>query len=394
MRVICWLRWTNHCLPELPFSFFLFSSFPPFFPETPTANSADCKRKTPSARCTHRITQQLSTSNTTVIRMELLYLTANDVTKLLDMPGALSVVEEAFREHGMERVQMPAKSYLYFPTGDLRTMPAYLKSAGIAGVKIVNAHPGNPAKGLPTVMAVVVLNSIETGAPLAMMDGTYLTDMRTGAAGGVAADHLARRDATVVGMIGAGRQAMTQLQAISMVRDIETVKVVDVSATTCDRFRKNMENRAELGCDIVIAESIQETCDCDILVTTTPVRSPIVDNGWVQEGTHINAIGADAKGKEELDPQILKRSTIVIDDYAQATHSGEINVPLNEGVITVGDIYGTLGEVVAGIKPGRTSDSEITVFDSTGLAIQDVSTANHVYQQAVERGIGTRLKLF
>nr|QNO47418.1 alanine dehydrogenase [Methanosarcinales archaeon ANME-2c ERB4] len=324
-------------------------------------------------------------------RMELLYLTADDVTELLDMPGALSVVEEAFREHGMEQVQMPAKSYLYFPTGDLRTMPAYLKSAGIAGVKIVNVHPGNPAKGLPTVMAVVVLNSIETGAPLAMMDGTYLTDMRTGAAGGVAADRLARRDATVVGMIGAGRQAMTQLQAISIVRDIDAVKVVDVSAATCDRFKKKM---AELGCDIVIAGSVQETCDCDILVTTTPVRAPIVADGWVREGTHINAIGADATGKEELDPQILKRSTIVIDDYAQATHSGEINVPLNDGVITVDDIYGTLGEVVAGIKPGRTSDSEITVFDSTGLAIQDVSTAHHVYRQAVERGIGARLKLF
>ena len=326
-----------------------------------------------------------------MIRMELLYLTADDVTKLLNMPGALSIVESAFKEHGMEQVQMPAKSYLYFPEGDLRTMPAYLKNAGIAGVKIVNAHPGNPANGLPTVMAVVVLNSIETGAPLAIMDGTYLTDMRTGAAGGVAADHLARRDATVVGMIGAGRQAITQLQAISIVRDIKTVNVVDVSTTTCNRFRKNM---AKLGCDIMIARNIREACNCDILVTTTPVRTPIVADGWVQEGTHINAIGADAKGKEELDPQILKRSTIVIDDYAQATHSGEINVPLNNGVITVDDIYGTLGEVVAGIKQGRTSDNEITVFDSTGLAIQDISTANHVYQQAVKMGVGARLKLF
>ena len=326
-----------------------------------------------------------------MIRMELLYLTADDVTKLLDMPGALSIVESAFKEHGMEQVQMPAKSYLYFPEGDLRTMPAYLKNAGIAGVKIVNAHPGNPANGLPTVMAVVVLNSIETGAPLAMMDGTYLTDMRTGAAGGVAADHLARRDATVVGMIGAGRQAITQLQAISIVRDIKTVNVVDVSTTTCNRFRKNM---AKLGCDIMIARNIREACNCDILVTTTPVRTPIVADGWVQEGTHINAIGADAKGKEELDPQILKRSTIVIDDYAQATHSGEINVPLNNEIITVDDIHSTLGEVVAGIKQGRTSDSEITVFDSTGLAIQDISTANHVYQQAVKTGVGARLKLF
>lgn len=323
--------------------------------------------------------------------MELLYLTEDDVRELLDMRSALGVVEDAFREHGMERVQMPAKSYLYFPTGDLRTMPAYLEHGGIAGVKIVNVHPGNPKRGLPTVMAVVVLNSIETGAPLAVMDGTYLTDMRTGAAGGVAADHLARRDATVVGMIGAGRQARTQLQAISLVREIETVKVISRSVATCNRFREDMKR---LGCDIVIAEGIRDVCDCDILVTTTPVREPIVDDDWVREGTHVSAIGADATGKEELDPMILKRSKIVIDDHAQATHSGEINVPLEEGVITVDDIYGTLGEVVAGIKPGRTSDIEVTVFDSTGLAIQDVSTANHVYQQAVERGLGTHLKLF
>jgi alanine dehydrogenase len=323
--------------------------------------------------------------------MELLYLNEGNVKELLDMKAALGVVEDAFREHGMGRVQMPAKSYLYFPTGDLRTMPAYLESAGIAGVKIVNVHPGNPAEGLPTVIAVVVLNSIGTGAPLAVISGTYLTDVRTGAAGGVAADRLARRDATVVGMVGAGRQAETQLHAISLVREIEAVKVIDLSAAACTRFREVM---VDLGCDIVIAESVREVCDCDILVTTTPTRTPIVADDWVREGTHINAIGADAKGKQELDPRILKRSKIVIDDHAQAIHSGEINVPLTEGIITVDDICCTLGETITGIKPGRSNDGEITVFDSTGLAIQDVSTANHVYRQAVEKGIGMYLELF
>jgi len=323
--------------------------------------------------------------------MELLYLNEGDVTELLDMPGALSVVEEAFLEHGMGRVQMPPKSYLYFPTGDLRTMPAYLETAGIAGVKIVNVHPGNPEAGLPTVMAVVVLNSIETGAPLAVMGGTYLTDMRTGAAGGVAADRLARTDAAVVGMVGIGRQARTQLRAICEVRNIEAVKIADRSDASCERFRDDMK---DLGCEITVMDGIRQVCDCDILVTTTPVREPIVADDWILDGTHINAIGADAAGKEELDPEILRRSRIVIDDPAQAFHSGEVNVPLKLGIISEGDIYGTLGEIVAGIKPGRTDDDEITVFDSTGLAIQDVSTANHVYQQAVRKGIGTHLKLF
>ena len=325
--------------------------------------------------------------------MELLYLNGDDVKELLDMRGTLSVVEAAFLEHGRGRVQMPPKSYLYFKThnGDLRTMPAYLETADIAGVKIVNAHPLNPSLGLPTVMAVVVLNSTETGAPLAVMDGTYLTDMRTGAAGGVAADRLARTDAAAVGMVGTGRQARTQLRAILEVREITTVKAIDRSDATCRQFRDDM---AVEGCDIRIMDSIEQVCDCDILITTTPVREPIVADDWISDGTHINAIGADAAGKEELDPGILKRSKIVIDDYAQASHSGEINVPLKKGIISVDDIYGTLGEIVAGIKPGRKSDSEITVFDSTGLAIQDVSTANHVYQQAVKSGIGRRLKLF
>ena len=323
--------------------------------------------------------------------MELLFLNEGDVTELLDMPGALSVVEDAFLEHGMDNAQMPPKSYLYFPTGDLRTMPAYLETAGIAGVKIVNVHPKNPEAGLPTVMAVVVLNSIETGAPLAVMGGTYLTEMRTGAAGGVAADRLARSDATVVGMVGAGRQARTQLRAICEVRSIETVKIADRSAASCRQF---IDATKDLGCEITIMDGIRQVCDCDILVTTTPVREPIVADGWILDGTHINAIGADAAGKEELDPEILKRSRIVIDDPAQAFHSGEVNVPLKRGIISEGDIYGTLGEIVAGIKPGRTDDDEITVFDSTGLAIQDVSTANHVYQQAVRKGTGTHLKLF
>ena len=159
-------------------------------------------------------------------------------------------------------------------------------------------------------------------------------------------------------------------------------------------FREFRDDMKDLGCDITVVDGIRQVCDCDILVTTTPVRGPIVADDWVRDGTHINAIGADAAGKEELDPNILKRSRIVIDDPTQAFHSGEVNVPLKLGIISEGDIYGTLGEIVAGIKPGRTDDGEITVFDSTGLAIQDVSTANHVYQQAALKGIGTYLKLF
>lgn len=324
----------------------------------------------------------------------VLWLNRSEVESLLDMKGTLGAVEEAFRQHGLRKTQMPPKLYLYFKkhNGDLRTMPAYLEEQDITGVKIVNVHPDNPAKGLPTVMALVVLNSTETGAPLAVMDGTYLTDMRTGAAGGVAVKYLARKNAKTVGFVGTGNQARTQLLAISEVMDIEEVKATSISDKINLAFKEDMEKR--IGCGINIKKSIREVCDCDILVTTTPSRKPVVMNEWISEGTHINAIGADAQGKEELDPAILRRAKIVVDDIPQASHSGEVNVPLSKGLIKADDICCEIGEVVAGMKKARMSDSDITVFDSTGLAIQDVVTADMVYRKALEKGLGVRLKQF
>ncbi|TGC07922.1 alanine dehydrogenase [Methanolobus halotolerans] len=326
--------------------------------------------------------------------MEILWLDQSDVKSVLDMPLALFAVESGFREHGLKKVQMPPKSYLYFKehNGDLRTMPSFMEGKDIAGVKIVNVHPDNREKGLPTVMAVVVLNSTETGAPLAVMDGSYLTDMRTGAAGGVAAKYLARPDSKVVGMVGLGDQAHTQLLALSEVMDIEEVKITCRKSGRCIAFEKKMH--PVVNCDITSKDSIKEVCDCDILVTTTPVRSPIIDSEWVQEGTHINAIGADASGKQELGPSLLKKSKVVVDDIVQASHSGEVNVPISTGVFYEADIYAELGEVVAGIKPGRESDEEVTIFDSTGLAIQDLVTADMVYEKSLEKGIGEKLGLF
>lgn len=325
---------------------------------------------------------------------QILWLNRKEVESLLDMKGTLKVVEEAFRQHGLKKVQMPPKLYLYFRkhSGDLRTMPAYLEEQDITGVKIVNVHPDNPKKGLPTVMALVILNSTETGAPIAIMDGTFLTDMRTGAAGGIAVKYLARKNAKTVGCVGAGNQARTQLLAINEIIDIEEVKATSAFEKGTLAFKNEMEKRVQ--CDIIPKKSIREVCDSDILVTTTPSREPIVMSEWIAEGTHINAIGADAPGKEELDPMILKRAKIVVDDFPQASHSGEVNVPLSKGLIAEKDIFGELGEVITGKKKARIKDTDITVFDSTGLAIQDVATANMVYQKALKAHIGLKLLQF
>lgn len=317
----------------------------------------------------------------------MLWLSGEVMEKLLDMREVISRVELAFREHGLGRVQMPAKTYLQFERGDLRAMPAYIKALEAAGVKVVTVHPENPAKGLPTVMATYVLVSPETGEPLAIMDATLLTDMRTGAAGAVASRYLARKDSRVLGLVGAGRQAKTQLMAICEIFSIEKLLV-------SSRGRRSAVALAELagrmGIDARVCEPA-EACNADIVCTTTPSREPVLRADWVREGVHINAIGADAPGKQELEAGILHRAKVVVDDIEQAAHSGEINVPLSRGEFSLERVHATLGEIVAGNKPGRTSDEEITVFDSTGLGIQDVATAAAAYARATELGAGERL---
>lgn len=326
--------------------------------------------------------------------MEVLWLDQEEVKSVVDMRSDMLVVENAFRQHGLGKVQMPPKSYLYYTTycGDLRTMPAYLEEENITGVKIVNVHPENPMRGLPTVMALIVLISPETGAPIAILDGTHLTNIRTGAAGGIAAKYLAKKASKVIGLVGAGNQARTQLEALLEVFEPELIRITSRSQERCDKFIEDMKGISP--CEIRSEDSIQKVCDCDILVTTTPSRKPIVKAEWVPEGTHINAIGADAVGKEELDPELLIHSKIIVDDMVQALHSGEVNVPLSKHYISENDIHAELGEVIAALKPGRTSEEEITIFDSTGLAIQDVATAHMVYEKAVKKGLGKKVKMF
>jgi alanine dehydrogenase len=282
-------------------------------------------------------------------------------------------VESAFADHGNGLVQMPSKVYITLPEGDFRTMPAYLPSLSMAGVKIVNVHPGNPAKGLPTVMALTVILDISTGVPVAIINATKLTDMRTGAAGAVACKYLSPKKEIVLGVVGTGRQAEAQVTAISHELRIQQIKVWGRSP---EHARKFSDRFKEYSC---LSGTLETVCDCDVLVTTTPSRTPIVKSEWIHEGTHINAIGADAPGKEELDPALLRRSQVFVDDYTQAVHSGEVNVPISHGVYRESDITGTLGEVVIGKKKRRDS-SAITIFDSTGLAIQDLAIA-HIAMQ-------------
>jgi len=324
----------------------------------------------------------------------MLILTQKDVQKILPLgqiKKVINAVEKAFFDFSQGIAQMPPKMYLIFKEfdGDLRIMPSWSKKLVMAGTKIVNVHPQNPKKGLLSVMAVIVLNDPKTGMPLALMDGTWITAMRTGAASGVATKYLAKKEAKTLGVVGAGFQAITQIAAISKVKKLKEILVYDIREEAIERLAKILAKEK-----IKIKKgTLEEICQKDILVTATPAREPIVKKEWIKPGAHINAIGADAPGKEELDPEILKNSKIVVDCLEQAEHSGEINVPLAKGIIKKEDIFGELGEIVSGKKPAREKEDEITIFDSTGLAIQDLYTATLVYKEAKRKKIGREIKV-
>ncbi|MFC6952500.1 ornithine cyclodeaminase family protein [Halorubellus litoreus] len=325
--------------------------------------------------------------------MDTLLLDSSDVDENAQMGDVVAAVEAAFAAYEEGRTKMPAKSYVDLPkyNGDFRSMPAYMAADDwdAAGIKWVNVHPDNPENfDLPTVMGTMIYSDPETAVPLAIMDGTELTMKRTGAAAAVATDYLAVEDATSLGIVGAGVQSYTQLDAIAQVRDIQTVVVSDVRDEAVERFKD------VYGDDFDVERGeISDAAHCDIVSTVTPVEDPIVTPDDVGEHTHINAMGADAEGKHELADDVLLDAKVVIDDFEQCTHSGEVNVPFSTGVMDADDIYGEIGEIVTGVRDGRTSDDGVTVFDSTGLAIQDVAAAHVVYEHAFENDNGTPFEL-
>jgi alanine dehydrogenase len=311
--------------------------------------------------------------------MPTLILDKKAVRDLLKMPEVIRVVEKALIDLAEGKGSMPAKAYLQLGQDDFRAMPAALP--GAAGVKWVNVHTQNFSLGLPTIMAIIIYNDPQTGYPLAVMAATDITAYRTGAAAAIASKYLARQDSHTLGIIGAGRQVYTQIEAHAQLFDLDIIKVYDQSS---EHVRRLIDNLAEYPIEEC---SLQEAASCDILCTLTTSRMPLVKREWIAPGMHINAIGADASGKEELEPAILKEAMVVVDDLRQAGLAGEINVPITKGVFSIEEVYGTLGEIIAGRKQGRKNKDIITVFDSTGLAIEDLAVAKLIYEKAEKSGI-------
>ena len=317
------------------------------------------------------------------MKHKILILDASAVKKIFSMKDAVKVTEKAFKDFASGKARMPSKVYLDLPefNGDFRAMPAYTSSPPLAGIKWVNSHPGNIKKNYPTVMATMIVCDAKTAVPLAFMDATYITSLRTGAAGALGAKYLARKNSKIVSLIGAGNQAIYQLSGLlSVFPEINSVRYFDPSKKSLDQFEKLIKSvyRKEL-----IRSRNPEECvrDSDIIICTTPSRTPVIKNSWIKTGVHINAMGADAPGKQELESALLKRAKIIVDDVEQASHSGEINVPLKKGEFQLHEIHATLGEAILK-KNIRTGDSDITVFDSTGLAIQDLYSAAWIIKKA------------
>jgi alanine dehydrogenase len=321
-----------------------------------------------------------------------LLLNRSDVQKLLPMSKAIDVLEAAFGELSAGTAEMPDRTVMTDAEvgGWIAYMPAYLKSGGALGVKAVTVYKDNPTKfDMPTTIGTILVQDNQTGVVVAAMDGGYLTGIRTGAGGGVATRHLARKDSKVAGVLGTGVMARGQVLALAEAADLETILVY--SRNNADQRQAFAEEFTQLtGVNVQVAESAEGLVrESDIVTLITSATEPIVDGSWWKPGTHINAIGSHAVGVRELDTATIKMSKVVCDQkQACLNEAGDIQIPIEEGVYSADDIHGELGEVINGTIAGRESDEEITLFKSVGLAIQDISCASLVYDQAKEQGVG------
>jgi len=327
--------------------------------------------------------------------METLLLNQQEVSELLNMPDAIKAVEEAYKAYNLNKVQQPPIVSIDVAEhkGEIDIKACYSGISGMTSVKTAVGYWNNPeAYGLPTLLATICLFDGKTGYPVCIMDGRLITEYRTGAAGAVSAKVLARKDSKTVGVIGAGSQARMQLRALAEVLTIETVKVWSRSKEKLAGYKSDIE--ALLGINVVICDVPEESvAEADIVVTATPGKKAIILKDWIEKGTHIIAVGADMEGKQEIDPEIFSGAKIVVDSIDQCTLKGETQNPIKAGIISAKDIHAEIGEVLLGKKPGRVNDDEITIFDTTGMGVQDNTTAKIIYDWAVEKGLGQYLRL-
>ena len=328
---------------------------------------------------------------------KLRVLSKQDVQQAVPMREAIEIVKGAFTQLSAGKAAAPLRTQLPVERHEGVTlfMPAYLSESDDLGVKIVSVFPRNLETGLPTIFALVVVVEAATGQPVAVMDGTYLTALRTGAASGAATDLLAREDATVAAIFGAGAQGRTQLLAVCEARDIERAWVYDVNPQAAERFAQEMGAKGRVPADLRVASSPAEAVrEADVVCTATTAKTPVFADADLKPGVHINAVGSFTPEMQEIPAQTVARARIVVGSReACLAETGDLIIPIRQGLITERDIYAELGEIAAGIKSGRASPDEITLFKSVGNAVQDVSVARAVLTRAETLGLGVEVEL-
>jgi alanine dehydrogenase len=323
---------------------------------------------------------------------ETLLLSRSDVAALLNLAECLDAVEQAFKAHVEGRSMPPGVLGVHAKDGGF-----HIKAAGLElnrpyfAAKVNGNFMHNRERfDLPSIQGLIVLCDAETGSPLAVMDSMEITILRTGAATGVAAKYLARVDATTATICGCGNQGRVSLRALARVRDITRVFAFDTDDEQAARYAAELSN--ELQLNITVARDLPAAFrQSDIIIACTPSKQPFVFSSDVAPGTFIAAVGADNEAKQELDPHLLAAGKVIADSLEQCAVIGDLKLALQRGLMTRADVHAELGEIIAGRKPGREAREEITIFDSTGTALQDVAAAALVYERAVNPGRGVRL---
>jgi len=346
-------------------------------------------------------------------------LNEETIKELLDIKNVIKVVEQVYRLKNSNQADLfPIITHIFEPgKADMDIKSGHLKgNVNMFGLKLVSWFSENSKKGFPEVIGTIMVFDGKTGIPLGIMSAEHITCMRTGSAGAIGTKYLAREDSENLLMVGAGHQAFFQIAAtLTVLNNIKKVTVYDpidykFAVDFCNKVKLKLKNEIlskykddkiysekltkKYDIDFVATDDIEKsTGQSDIIVTTTPSRKPLIKGEWIKKGTHLTCIGADMEGKQEIDENIFSMARVFVDDINQAANVGETETPIKKGIITKKNITGEIGEVILGKIPGRISKGDITIFDSTGIAHQDLLTANYLIKIAKEKKSGTIVEL-
>jgi len=325
----------------------------------------------------------------------MLVLSEKEIRRLVDIDELIAALEEAHIQFSTGSAVMPVRQVTPLPeiSGRITSMPAYLAADRALGMKIVTYFKDNARFGLPAILATVQLYSADTGKLAAVLDGTYLTAIRTACASAMATKALANADAPVLGILGAGVQARAHIEALSKNRNIQKIKIYSPSGASARKLKEDLESKVKLP--IEPAESAENAVrGADLVVTVTTAATPILAREWLKPGAHINAVGSHRPDLRELDGATLKAAKVVVDSReAIMSECGDALLAIKEGAIDATHLSTEVGEVLAGRKPGRTKANEITIYKSVGIAIQDVAAARLVYRRALEQKAGVEVEV-